>query len=236
MEIIRVDGIYKQFGKQQILKDVTFSIQQPGIVALIGPNGSGKSTLLNIMMNLLDKDEGEITILGRKHTDVAIFNDVAFLKDNTVLYPYLTGWDHLTFSAKVYGVTKAKVIEVVNEIGIQSYLHKKTGKYSLGMKQHLLIALAILNDPTVLILDEPLNGLDPTSILQMRELIRDLGKKGKTIIMSSHTLSEVDAVTNHILFLKDGRIHEERLEQTALSAKVSTEERYLEIYRDELSK
>lgn len=232
MAIIEVKSVSKGYGKHQVLRDVNFTIEEPGIVALVGPNGSGKSTLMNLMMNLLNLDAGEISFLGKSNKDVAIFKTVAFLKDNTVLYPYLTGWDHLSYAARTYGLRKERVLEVIAQLGIGSYVKQKTGKYSLGMKQHLLLALAILNEPSILVLDEPLNGLDPTSILKTRQLIRELGASGKTVLMSSHTLSEVDAVTSHILFLKDGKVKEERLDAADLALRKTTEQRYLEIYRE----
>lgn len=234
MAIIEVKAVNKGYGKHQVLRDVSFSIEEPGIVALVGPNGSGKSTLMNLMMNLLDLDAGEIKLLGKSNKDVSIFKEVAFLKDNTILYPYLTGWDHLSYAARTYGLSKERVWEVSHQLGIEGYVKQKTGRYSLGMKQHLLLALAILNEPSILVLDEPLNGLDPTSILKTRQLIRELGASGKTVLMSSHTLSEVDAVTSHILFLKDGMIREERLDVAELSLRKTAEQRYLELYRDEV--
>ena len=175
------------------------------------------------MMNLLDLDAGEIKLLGKSNKDVSIFKEVAFLKDNTILYPYLTGWDHLSYAARTYGLSKERVWEVSHQLGIEGYVKQKTGRYSLGMKQHLLLAL-----------DEPLNGLDPTSILKTRQLIRELGSSGKSVLMSSHTLSEVHAVTSHILFLKDGMIREERLDVAELSLRKTAEQRYLELYRDEV--
>ncbi|UUX34371.1 ABC transporter ATP-binding protein [Fundicoccus culcitae] len=228
MSIINIENIQKSFGQHQVLKDVTFAITQPGIYALVGPNGSGKSTLMNIMMNLIKSDSGKVELLGESNKNVQIFNRVSFLKDNTVLYPYLTGFDHLNYAAKAYGVNAAQVNQIVDKMGIQSYVHKRTGKYSLGMKQHLLIALCILNNPDVLIMDEPLNGLDPTSILSVRDLIKALGNDGKTILISSHILSEIDAVTRDVLFLKDGEVYVEKLSDS------HAEDRYSEIYRDSL--
>ncbi|MBF6625885.1 ABC transporter ATP-binding protein [Aerococcaceae bacterium zg-BR9] len=224
--IVDVKGVKKFFGKKEVLKDINFSIDKPGIVALVGPNGAGKSTLLNAMVNQLDIDSGTIELCDKPHTDVKVFKDVSFLRDNSVLYPYLTGMDHLSYAARLYGVNRIRIDEVVELMNIGSFVNKRVDAYSLGMKQQLLIALAILNHSTLIIMDEPLNGLDPSRILFFRNLIKTLAQDGKTILMSSHTLSEIDTVTQHILFLKDGEIIEEHLDELNRSS----EERYVEIF------
>ena len=234
MDIINVEKVHKSFGNHHVLKGVTFSIQEPGIVALVGPNGSGKSTLMNIIMNLIDADSGDVKILGESPSNVNIFHNVSFLKDNSVLYPYLTGRDHLDYAASLYGLDQERVQEVIDKIGIDTYVDKRVGQYSLGMKQHLLIALAILNQPKFILMDEPLNGLDPTSVIHTRQLILELAAAGTSILMSSHTLSEVDAVTNHILFLREGIVQEEYLSGEYVQRKKTAEERYMELYLDEL--
>lgn len=211
--ILQVQNIHKSYGKQKVLKDITFTIDKPEIVALVGPNGSGKSTLLSIITNLLSADSGEVRILNRTNKDLEIFREISFMQDNTVLYDYLTGFDHLQFIADLQGLTKEQIMENAELIGITSYLHKTVGNYSLGMKQHLLLAMATLNKPKLLILDEPLNGLDPTSSIKVRNLLIELNKEGTAILLSSHNLAEIDRVTSKVLFLKDGTLMEEDLSQ-----------------------
>src|SRR5699024_4624572 len=147
-----------------------FTIEEPQIIALVGPNGSGKSTLMNIMTNLLPADQGEVTILENDHTDTSSFREISFMQHNSVLYNYLTGYDHLQFIGDVQNLPKEQIISIAERIGIDGYMHKKVGNYSLGMKQHLLLTMALANDPKLLILDEPLNGLDPTSAIKVRHL------------------------------------------------------------------
>lgn len=207
--ILSVNGVYKSYGKEKVLSDISFEIETPRIIALIGPNGSGKSTLLSIITNLLRPDQGEITVLNKSNKDPKIFREISFMQDNSVLYDYLTGYDHLQFIGDVQNISKGKIMETAECIGITGYIHKKVGKYSLGMKQHLLLAMAILNQPKLLILDEPLNGLDPSSAIKVRQLLLNLSAKGTTILLSSHHLSEVDLITSHILFLKNGRLIKE---------------------------
>lgn len=209
--ILAVQEIHKSYGKQRVLNNISFTIEEPQIVALVGPNGSGKSTLLNIITNLVEADEGQVTILNESNQNTQIFKNVSYMQDNSVLYDYLTGYDHLQFIANVQGLSKAQIIKTAERVGMDSYLNKRVGKYSLGMKQHLLLTMAILNEPELLILDEPLNGLDPTSAIRVRNLLVELYEEGTTILLSSHNLSEIDRVTSNILFLKDGQLIKEDL-------------------------
>lgn len=209
--ILSVKNIQKSFGKEQVLHGITFEIDQPEIVALVGPNGSGKSTLLNIITNLLPADSGEVSVLGVSNQETDIFRHISYMQDNTVLYDYLTGYDHLQFIAEVQKVSKQQIKDTADRIGITSYLNKRVKNYSLGMKQHLLLAMAVLTNPKLLILDEPLNGLDPTSAIRVRELLLALKKEGTAILLSSHNLAEIDRVTSKVLFLKKGRLIQENM-------------------------
>ena len=212
MAILKVTNLTKNYGKHEVLKGINLLFEEPGIYALIGPNGSGKTTLFNTISNLLKPTSGEIEVVGKKNTDASIFYEVSFLKDNRVLYEYLSGYDHLTFIQSAQKLPKERVDEVIKKMQIGHYVHKKVEDYSLGMKQSLLIAMAMLNKPKLMILDEPLNGLDPTSVIKVRYLLKELAENGTTILISSHTLSEIDLITDNIMFLKDGRIVEEKIE------------------------
>ena len=207
--ILSVENIHKSYGKEKVLKGISFTIEKPEIIALVGPNGSGKSTLLNIITNLLSPDSGQVTVLNKTNRDANIFRDISFMQDNTVLYEYLTGYDHLQFIGDVQNIPKEQILKTAEKLGIESYLNKKVQNYSLGMKQHLLLAMAVVNEPKLLILDEPLNGLDPTSAIKVRELLIELREEGTAILLSSHNLGEIDRVTSNILFLKDGLLIEE---------------------------
>ncbi|MGG0288244.1 ABC transporter ATP-binding protein [Peribacillus butanolivorans] len=208
--ILSVNNIHKSYGKEEVLKGISFDINNSEIVALVGPNGSGKSTLLNIINNLLPANNGKFNILGGSNKDPEVFRKISFMQDNTVLYDYLTGYDHLQFIGDLQGITKKHIFETAERIGIDGYLNKKVGHYSLGMKQHLLLAMALINQPKLMILDEPLNGLDPTSAIKVREILLELAEQGTAILLSSHNLAEIDKVTSNILFLKNGvLIHED---------------------------
>ncbi|MED3691121.1 ABC transporter ATP-binding protein [Peribacillus butanolivorans] len=208
--ILSVNNIHKSYGKEEVLKGISFDINNSEIVALVGPNGSGKSTLLNIIINLLPANNGKVNILGGSNKDPEVFRKISFMQENTVLYDYLTGYNHLQFIGDLQEITKKHIFETAERIGIDGYLNKKVRHYSLGMKQHLLLAMAIINQPKLMILDEPLNGLDPTSAIKVRELLLELAEQGTAILLSSHNLAEIDKVTSNILFLKNGvLIHED---------------------------
>lgn len=209
MNILKVENLKKAYGDNKVLKGVNLSIDSPGIRALVGPNGSGKTTLFSVITNLLKTDSGSVEVLGMKNNNPDIFREISFLKDNTVLYSYLTGLDHLQFIAYAQSLPKSRIDEVCEVIGINNYVGYKTGTYSLGMKQHLLLAMAIMNKPKLMILDEPLNGLDPTSIIKIRKLLKEMANDGTAILLSSHTLSEIDLITSDILFLSEGKIIDE---------------------------
>lgn len=209
--IVQVDSLTKKYKKEWILKGIQFEIDQPKIVALVGPNGSGKTTLFNCMTNLLSINSGTIKLLEKNHTETSLFYDVSYLQDNRILYENLSAYDHLKFICNVMKQPSSKIMEVAERVGMESYLKKPVQKLSLGMKQHLLLAMAIINNPKLLLMDEPLNGLDPSSAINMRKILLELHQEGTTIIISSHNLDEIDRLTDTIFFMKDGLILEESL-------------------------
>lgn len=210
--IVDVKNLNKSYGKHKVLNDLSFKIEKPQVLALIGPNGSGKSTLMNCMMNLISFDSGEIEILGKSNKDYEIFREVSFLKDNRVLYPYLTGFDHLKYICDIQKIPQKRIDQVIELADIGSFYKKIVSSYSLGMKQRLLLAMALCNNPKLILMDEPLNGLDTDSIFKFRDLIKNLGENKTTILISSHSLNELDYITNDILFLKDGSVIYEDIE------------------------
>lgn len=203
--ILSLKNLEKSYGKHKVLKNISFDLEKPTILGLVGPNGAGKSTLINCIGNLIPY-KGEINIFGISNKKPDVFQKMSILKDNTILYPYLTGLDHLKFIKESHKLDENRISYVIDFLDIGSYMDKKVASYSLGMKQHLLLAMAIMPDADLIIMDEPLNGLDPTSILKTRQIITDLHKNAKTLIISSHSLLEIDQVTNDILFIKDGRL------------------------------
>lgn len=210
--MLEVVNIEKSYGKKKILHDISFSIEKGQIKALVGPNGSGKTTLMNTMTNLLKRDGGQVLVDGKEFKDEKIFNHISFFKDEKILDENLYGMDYLNYIKNVYKRTKDDVDRVIKEIGIESFVKSKTGSYSLGMKKKLMLAMDFLPQRDIILLDEPLSGLDPTSVIKMMALIKNKAKDGQGILISSHSLNDIDEITNNILFLKDGKILEEVLE------------------------
>ena len=210
--MLEVINIEKSYGKKNILHDISFSIEKGQIKALVGPNGSGKTTLMNTMTNLLKRDGGQVLVDGKEFKDEKIFNHISFFKDEKILDENLYGMDYLNYIKNVYKRTKDDVDRVIKEIGIESFVKSKTGSYSLGMKKKLMLAMDFLPQRDIILLDEPLSGLDPTSVIKMMALIKKKAKDGQGILISSHSLNDIDEITNNILFLKDGKILEEVLE------------------------
>ena len=205
-DILKISQLSKSFGKQEILEDITFQLSEPKIIALVAPNGTGKTTFLNIIANLENADTGSVKVFGKSNKSPEIFYDMAYLQDNTILYEQLSGWDHLNFVAKERSVSKSEVQKIVSELGIESYLKKRVKTYSLGMKQHLLLAVTLIGNPKLILMDEPLNGLDPSSVLLVRNLIQQLHQKGVAIIISSHNLHEIEKITDDVYFLYQGNL------------------------------
>lgn len=203
--IVHVEQVDYAYKKDKILDELTLEIDKPGVYGLVAPNGAGKTTLMSVIANLYTPQKGSIHILGMNHTDKDLFKRLSFLQDNAVLYDYLTAYQHLQFVRDVHDLPKKEVGRVVKRLGMETYAHKKVGGYSTGMKQRLLLAIAILPDPDVLLLDEPLNGLDPSSTMIVRETLQQLSSEGKTMLVSSHNLTELDRVTDTIFFLVDGK-------------------------------
>ena len=203
MAILSVNNISKSYGKHKVLDEVSLNIEKAEIVALVGPNGSGKSTFLDIIANILNEDSGTVQILGKSNKDISVYKDYSYMIDNTVLYEYLTGLDHLKFICEIHKLSKDSIRKAVELMGIKHFINKKVGEYSLGMKQQLLFTMSILNDPDFIVLDEPFNGLDPSTIIKVRKIILDFARQGKTILLSSHEM------TSHLVFIKDGKFIEE---------------------------
>lgn len=204
--ILQLKQVSKSFGDQLVLDDIDFELKEPQIIGLVAPNGYGKTTLFNIISNLEKPDQGEIMIFSEKNSNEKIFEHLAYLQDNRVLYDNLTAREHLAFVAACHNVEQQELIEICDRLGMSHYLDKQVKKYSLGMKQHLLLAIALISHPRLLLLDEPLNGLDPSSVKLFREIMTELFNNGVSMIISSHNLYEIEKLTSNILFL-----HEQKL-------------------------
>ncbi len=210
--ILKCENLNKKFGKKQILKNVSFEMQEGDILGFIGPNGAGKTTTIKLILGLQNITEGKVRINDfdvEKQFTKAI-KKVGAIVENPDLYMYLSGNENLRLIANLYqGIDQTRINEVVRLVKLENRIHDKVSKYSLGMRQRLGIAQAILHRPNLLILDEPTNGLDPEGIKEMRELLIDLAQKEKmAILISSHNLAELDNFCNKVCIIKNGQIIE----------------------------
>ena len=218
MNTLEIKNLSKSFGKTRIIKDVSLHVSEGEIVAFVGPNGAGKTTTLKMITNLIWPDSGSITIAGYdlfKQREMALAN-MAGIIENPGLYTNLTGLENLQFLQKLRGVSKARLQEVIELIGLndKEKLHRKVRRYSLGMKQRLALGMCLLTKPKFLILDEPTNGLDPTGVIELRQLIEKMVKEENvSVLFSSHMLGEVEKLANRIVYIKDGSIITERIQQ-----------------------
>ncbi len=210
-KLLECINLCKSFGKKQILKNVSFSINEGDILAFIGPNGSGKTTTIKLILGLQKIDSGEVLINGKDITQD--FEDairkVGAIVENPDSYMYLTGWQNLRLIADYYGnISDEDINELVKYVGLESRINDKVNKYSLGMRQRLGIARALLNKPNILILDEPTNGLDPEGIKDLRVLLKRLASDGMGILISSHNLAELESFCNKVCIIDNGKIIE----------------------------
>ena len=210
--ILKCESLCKVFGKKQILKDVSFKLYQGDILGFIGPNGAGKTTTIKLILGLQSITKGKVFINGyniETQFEKAI-EKVGAIVENPDLYMYLTGYENLKLIANLYkGIDEKRIKEVVKLVKLENRINDKVSKYSLGMRQRLGIAQAIMHKPSLLILDEPTNGLDPEGIKEMRELLLELAKsENMAILISSHNLAELDNLVNKVCIIKNGQIIE----------------------------
>ena len=210
--ILKCENLCKHFGKKQILENVSLEVKKGDILGFIGPNGAGKTTTIKLILGLQSIDKGTVKINGydiQKEFEKAI-EKVGTIVENPDLYMYLSGYENLKLIANLYkNVDKKRIDEVVKLVKLEQRIKDKVSKYSLGMRQRLGIAQAILNKPNLLILDEPTNGLDPEGLKELRELIKKLAEKEKmAIVISSHNLSELESFCNKVTIIKNGKIVE----------------------------
>lgn len=207
--IIETRNLSYQFGKQLVLDQVSLNVKEGSIYGFLGPNGAGKTTTIKVLLNLLQTDNEKVFLFGKdlKRNRIEILSGIGSLIEQPAIYPHLSGKENLLNRALLLRVNATRVREMLDLVNLTEHANKKAGKYSLGMKQRLGIALALLNDPKLLILDEPTNGLDPNGIIEIRQLIRKLvEERGKTVFISSHLLSEVEKMVSHIGIINRGKL------------------------------
>jgi len=202
--ILTIHNLTKKFGYLTAVKDLSFTINKGNVYGILGPNGSGKSTTLGMVLNVVNKTEGNFYWFDGNTSTHNALKKVGAIIERPNFYPYMTAYQNLKLVCKIKGVALSKISEKLEVVGLLDRKDSEFSTYSLGMKQRLAIASALLNDPEILILDEPTNGLDPQGIHQIREIIKDIATKGTTILLASHLLDEVEKVCSHVVVLRKG--------------------------------
>lgn len=203
--ILETRNLTKIFGKQKAVDSISLKIKENSIYGLLGPNGAGKSTTLKMITGMIHKTSGEIFFEGHKWSRDDL-SDIGALIEMPALYENLSAKENLKVRTLLLGLPDSRIDEVLEIVSLKDTGKKKSGQFSLGMKQRLGIAIALLNNPKLLILDEPTNGLDPLGIQELRDLIRSFPKKGITVILSSHILAEVEQTADHIGIINNGNL------------------------------
>ena len=219
---IEVNNISKSYGVQKALDNVSFSIQKGEIVGFLGPNGAGKSTLMKILTTYIAADEGSANVNG---FDVdsqakAVQQSIGYLPEHNPLYLDLYVREYLAFNADVYKVAKTRIEEVIQLTGLSNESHKKIGQLSKGYRQRVGLANALLHNPDVLILDEPTTGLDPNQLVEIRNVIKNVGKD-KTVFLSTHIMQEVEAICDRVIIINNGKIVADKKLDNLISAETT---------------
>ena len=202
--ILSLNNLTKRFGKITAVDNLSFSIEKGNVYGILGPNGSGKSTTLGMVLNVVNKTSGNFQWFDGNMSTHEALKKVGAIIEHPNFYPYMTAEQNLALVCKIKGTNKSKILEKLEIVGLIDRKDSKFKTFSLGMKQRLAIASALLNDPEILILDEPTNGLDPQGIHQIREIIRKIASGGTTILLASHLLDEVEKVCSHVVIIRKG--------------------------------
>jgi ABC-2 type transport system ATP-binding protein len=205
--MIEAHGLTKRYGDKLAVHDLTFSVQPGLVTGFLGPNGAGKSTTIRMIMGLDGPTSGSVIVNGRRYADLAApLREVGALLEARAVHTGRTAYNHLLALAATTGIPRRRVDEVIDLVGLREVARKRAGGFSLGMGQRLGIASALLGDPATLILDEPVNGLDPEGILWIRNLLKALAAEGRTVFVSSHLMSEMALTADHLIIVGRGRL------------------------------
>ncbi len=215
-QIIQVNNLEKVFKdfwmrpKTRAVDDVSFSVRRGEVFGLLGPNGSGKSTTIKLLLGLLKPTKGTISVLGKNPTHIATKKKIGYLPELSYLYKYLTPRETLRYYAGLFGMrgkaVKERIDQLIEKVGLSHAADRAVGEFSKGMARRVGLAQALLNDPEIIILDEPTSGLDPVGRYEVKQLVKQLSKEGKTVLLSSHLLSEIEDVCSSVIILSNGKV------------------------------
>jgi len=226
---ITIEKICKSYGDQKALSNVSFSLNKGDIVGFLGPNGAGKSTLMRIICCYLTQDSGNIKVcnLNTKEEGLLVKSKIGYLAENNPLYSDMYIKEYLSFIGAIYKINnlKKRVLEIINQTGLETEQHKKIKELSKGYQQRVGLGAALIHKPEVLILDEPTTGLDPNQLVEIRDLIKEVGKE-KTVLLSTHIMQEVDKICNRAIIIKRGKIMDDQLISNLNKNKIDLEEHF----------
>lgn len=216
--IISLHKLNKKFGAIHAVNNLSFDIKKGNVYGILGPNGSGKSTTLGIILNVVNKTSGSFSWFDGALSTHEALKKVGAIIERPNFYPYMTAVQNLQLVCKIKGVSFSKIEDKLKTVNLYERRNSKFSTFSLGMKQRLAIASALLNDPEILILDEPTNGLDPQGIHEIRQIIKDIAKNGTTILLASHLLDEVEKVCSHVVIIREGiKLYSGRVDEMTAS-------------------
>ena len=216
--ILSLKNLDKKFGRVLAVNNLSFDIQKGNVYGILGPNGSGKSTTLGIILNVVNKTSGEFSWFDGNLSTHQALKKVGAIIERPNFYPYMTAIQNLSLICKIKDISTEKINEKLKIVNLFERRNSKFKTYSLGMKQRLAIASALLNNPEILILDEPTNGLDPQGIHEIREIIQKIAKNGTTILLASHLLDEVEKVCSHVVVIREGvKLYSGRVDEMSAS-------------------
>ncbi len=226
---ITVENVSKVYGEQKALDNISFTIGSGEIVGFLGPNGAGKSTMMKIITTFISQTNGAVSVNGHDVVTkpMLVKESVGYLPEHNPLYLDMYVKEYIQFSGQVHGISKTRVNEVIKQVGLAPEAHKKIEQLSKGYRQRVGLAVALLHDPEVLILDEPTTGLDPNQLVEIRSLIKEIGKT-KTVLFSTHIMQEVEAVCDRVIIINKGSIVTDK----KLSELKSSEEQIVEVEFD----
>ena len=229
---LEIKNISKKYNDQDALINVSFSLKQGDIVGFLGPNGAGKTTLMKIISSTLKQDIGDVIVFGNNTitNDIVTKNNIGYLAENNPLYKEMDVNEYLYFIAELYKTKNKKEIinSLIKKTGLENERTKKIEQLSKGFKQRVGIAASLINDPKVLILDEPTTGLDPNQLIEIRNLIKEVGKE-KIVLLSTHILQEIPKICNHIIIINDGKIVENIKMDELKNSKINLEDHFYKL-------
>lgn len=210
---ISINKVNKFYGKQQVLTDISFTLKKGEVVGFLGPNGAGKSTLMKIICCYLQQDSGKVQVcdLDTEENDLLVKAKIGYLPENNPLYKDMYVKEYLSFVGGIYKIDnlKNRISEIIDQTGLSTEQNKKIEELSKGFKQRVGLAAALIHNPEILILDEPTTGLDPNQLIEIRNLIKEVGKD-KTVLLSTHIMQEVDKMCNRIIIISKGKIVDDK--------------------------